>query len=314
MKLVYLCSRFLFEHKVDRHRATLADAIARLPGCSVTVTGHGWPDYDSDRTVASNLETLGISPDVLWVYQQANDYLHRAVRSVDATRIMLLYDCYATEKRTAEVEAVEPHIVFHTHANDAGRLTEFAPRAKHVHVPFGVDRLTFWREGYGERPIDCLVVGQTHEEFYPLRARWRRLVASGRIPGEIRPMPAYRLKPADCMFQYSDWAAHMRRAKIVLTGSSKWRYPLQVFYAAAMAGCLVCADRPRDPFYQKTLGRHQMVVAPSQSDAALASGITHMLRSPDTIRRIAEAAKGVALEKYTTNKMAEQLIEACRSA
>jgi len=298
--------------KVDRHRATLAEAIGRQPGCTIAVTGHGWPGYDSDRTVSQNLADLNIPCDVLLIYQTASDYLHNAVRSVDALRCVLLYDCYATDKRAAEVDAVEPQIIFHTHANDADRLTTIAPRAKHVHLPFGVDKAAFYCDDYGDRPIDCLLVGQTHAEIYPLRARWKKLVESGAIPGEIRKMPSYRLEPTQCVRQYAEWGEHMRRAKIVLIGSSNWKYPLQVYYAAAMCGCLVVADMPDDDVYQQTLGTHQVVVDPSAPDEVLAGIVSHTLRNELEIRQRGIAARNTAAELYTTDDMAEQFVAACR--
>jgi len=311
MNVVFLISRRLHEMKVDRHRPSLAAALTRRDDCRVITTGHGWPGYDSGRTVSQNLANMGLSPDVLWVYQTAADHIHEGVRSVEAVRCLLIYDAYETKKRKAEVEAVEPQVIVHTHANDAKRLAKIAPRARRVHVPFGVDKATFYRPDYGERPIDCLVVGQTDPDTYPLRARWRRLVESGAIPGEVRRMPSYRLEPAQCVRQYVEWGEHMRRAKIVLTGGSKYRYALQVYYAAAMCGCVVVADMPDDLVYRETLGVHQVAVDAGAIHDSLANTVKRLLRDDLAIRQRGLAARNTCLELYTTDIVAERFVEEC---
>jgi len=312
VKWVYLCSRRLHERKVDRHRATLVAAIGRQPDCDMLVTGNGWPGYDPTLPVAANLRAMGCDPDVMLVYQQAADHIHLGAADVGCLRAMLLYDVYELPKRRAEIDAVRPHVVFHTHHNDASRLASVAGDARLVHTPFGVDPAVFYREDYGERPIGCLLVGQLDPATYPLRAKWRGLIESGRLRGAVRQMPPYRLEPGECERQYAAWGEHMRRAKIVLTCGSRWRYALQTYFAAAMCGCLVAADMPDDPVFRATLGRHIHAVDPACD--SLDAAVSSLLADPAAVRERGLAARRCAMERYTVDRMADAMVGRVRAA
>lgn len=99
-----------------------------------------------------------------------------------------------------------------------------------------------------ERDIDVLLVGRVENRLYDLRVRWARLIEQGAWSNAVhRPVfynQAGRWSEKRISEQQDEFAALLRRARIVLTCSSYWRYMLQKFTEIAASGAFIISDVP----------------------------------------------------------------------
>lgn len=313
MNIVYLIRKYYYDLKMDMGRTTHGAALAVHGGVNFWWWGDGWPGYDNNLSVQANLNRQRILCDVLIVYKPED---HKGVGDVAAVRAVDFNDCFAPE-RLADVTTPDARLVIYHHANDLQRFpVEVTDGRCFVHIPHVADKSIFYREDYGERPIDCLLTGVSDETIYPLRCKWKQLIEGGRIPGEIRKFPGYRTKSrTETIEQFHDYAAHLRRAKIVLVCSSVYKYSLAKYVEAIAAGCLVIGDMPEDEYFRNTIGRGIVPVWPHCDEDELQDCVFEWLFGIDA--QPAQDRLAIGRDQYlstaTTEHYAQRFVEAAQA-
>ncbi len=116
------------------------------------------------------------------------------------------------------------------------------------HLPHHVRTDLFFPPSAGDsgRDIDVLLVGRCHAPLYPLRARWARLISEGQFVNAVHyPAPygeKWRWSEAEREKHLETYAGLLRRARIVLTCSSHWRYMVGKYTEIAASGAFIIAD------------------------------------------------------------------------
>ena len=309
MRLLYLVSRFLAFHKMDRTRAKYADAIGRQPDVELRISGDGWPGWHELESVRQNIDSWDWKPEAILVYKPED---HIDVDKCGVPRVMEFNEAY-DRKTLDEVQLAEPSLIILHQEQDLARLWGKNGGARLVHLPHCADKATFYRDEDLPRPIDCLLTGNRNPEVYPLREKWAKLIESGKLRGEIRRPPGHRLEPAQAERQFKEYAAHLRRAKILLVDSSVYQIALSKYVEGIAAGCVVVGDLPKDMKFEYTLGKYIGPVQPSDSPGKLTETVCRILDSPERSGVLRRAAYACYLQSFTTDHYAERFVEAVRS-
>jgi hypothetical protein len=299
---------------MDRTRAKYADAIARQPGVDLKVSGSGWNDWDDSRTVKANLDAGDWKPDVILVYKPGD---HIGVDKCGVPRVMEFNEAY-DRKTFAEIELARPVLAIAHQEADVSRIARVG--VKCIHLPHCADKETFYRDEDLPRPVDCLLTGSRNPEVYPLREKWANLINSGKLKGEIRRAPGHRLEPAQAERQFKEYAAHLRRAKILLVDSSIYQIALSKYVEGIAAGCVVVGDAPRDKAFTNSLCAYVATVdTPSGQEPdpvyedLLCLQVQMVLDNPGFAQSIVRRGQAHYLSGFTTDHYAERFVEAVRS-
>ncbi len=168
------------------------------------------------------------------------------------------------------------------------------------------------------RDIDVLTVGAMSASVYPLRTRIAHIVASSAEKSGINHYhyehPGYweirnsNTTLADTVKQFQAYASILKRAKIVITDSSRFLYGVGKYAEIPAAGALVIADLPTER--QEDLRQFVVPVHMDMSDDDIWTIIVTWLHNREA--RIARAAVGqrITLKKYTNDHSIDVILEA----
>jgi len=315
MRILYLYPREYYDRKMSVGRVLYGEAVARQPGIELKFWGEGWPGYDNELSLAKNIERSGESWDALWFYKASR--LKRPIPKGPIT-FVCFNECwsekYMQEARDADAELV----VFH-HQFDWDLWREELEKSwiRHAHIPHCADPRFFDDPPLpmDQRPIDVLLTGVHAPEVYPLRARFRRMIEQGQVKGRcvIRNHPGYRLSSHQAIRdQYRDYCRQLGQAKVVLCCTSKHEYLLAKIPEAAMAGCAIVTDCPKDIWFANfdEYPGCGVTLQPEDSDESIAEQINSLLADVDRLEESGERARQVAAQWFTTDHYAQRLLAA----
>lgn len=297
MKVLALFPRDLYDRKMSIGRVLYIEALGRQPGVELRWSGIGWPGFDPSRTVREN---CGDS-DVIWAYKA------EGLRGFEEFPVRLVTFNEANHPKTLdEIAAAKANLVVFHHMNDMGRWNLDCAT---VHIPHCADPAP--ATPVADRPVDCLFAGVVSPEVYPLRSRLAGMLRSGSLPGRVRQHPGYRLRShADCRIQHAAYMEDLARAKILLTCTSAWHYPLAKIAEAASRGCVVASDMPNDAEFQRTLGKFIIELDPADPDEVIAATIRRWLSKPEELQELADQARLAVQESFSTNHYAQRILAA----
>ncbi len=312
MRILYLCRRYYWDHKMSRGaRFHAPKAVARQPGVEMRFSGEGWPEWDATQSCTENFARWSWRPDWLWCYKPED---HIGVAQSLPLKVVTYNEAWWPDRKAlAEVRAMRADLVVCHHENDLPQFAEHAGEV--VHVPHGAEAEIFYVPADVIRPVDCLVSGVISDEIYPVRGRLKKLVETGKLSGQIRKHPGYRLQGEDkCEHQCREYALALGTAKIALCCTSRYKYALAKLFEAALAGCAVATDMPDDSVFVESLGRHVIEIDERWTDSQIVGCLQSHLADPDALRDQAAAGQAVALEHFTMDRYAEKLLGALRHA
>ncbi len=311
----------LWTRKMSPVRRHAVWALERRPDVNVTISGQGWPDWSAQASASDNRRA--VMPDahaVLWYKPLGARDVPALVqpKSIGVLAVETYNECWWPDNQAAR-EVIEngTNLVVCHHANDMPRMALARKSGcTVVHIPHCAEPTMFQAAArpWAERDIDVLLTGVTGETYYPLRARWQRLVDAGKLPGKVHchRHPGYRQRGVrECEAAVREYAALLGRAKVHLVCASKFRYPLAKYVEGAMAGCLTVGDMPEQapPGYEKIVWS----VNPSDSDAELVRAVAQATAG-NSLGAFGLAAQAVALERYNMDAYAAAFLAAVRAA
>lgn len=326
LNILAIWPEWLWRTKQSPSRRNYVRAIARQPGVRLHLTGPGFPDWSDYLTAYLNVNR--IMPDCHAVYGYKLSGTERGeIKGIEHLRkqcvvIEAWNECWPGTSElggelhpgsgTAAAEAIKAGLsimVIH-HENDRPRVQEAADAGiKVLHIPHGADPIFAecarpWSERKG-----IVLTGSLNATHYPLRCRMHRLIQEGRIPGARyfpRP-PNYTgsVEASDALVR--EYAQALGSFRVKLGCSSRWKYALQHYSEAALAGCAHVADLPEGVMCD--FGRMVYNVDPDASDAELVEMIADANEDAESLGREAQEA---AQEAFTTDHYAARLVEAIR--
>jgi len=311
VRVLYLFSRYYHDRKTSFGRRHYGYALSNVDGVDLRIWGPGWEGYDEELSVSENLEQnwrLEWVPQIVWVYKP-EDY--RGVPSSARHRLVIFNETHDAGKTREEIDGADATLVVFHHVRDylkwAGSLE--AEGRWCLHLPHAADPGLFRnRTAWAEKRTGLLVTGTLSEEFYPLRHRLADLVRRGRVPGEIRERPPYRMRSLEeNEAQAEDYAAALDRWKLTAVCASKFGYGLQKYPEAALSGTVMVGDVP--PEYAGTLGQGVIKVGLGMSESQLVEPIMRALADDTGTLRLSYEARVGAQRSHTLQRYAERLAD-----
>jgi hypothetical protein len=134
---------------------------------------------------------------------------------------------------------------------------------------------------------------------------------AGRLPGEIREHPGKRTAGADeTRQQFVDYAQHLGRTRIALVLGITFDYALAKYPEAAMAGCLLVGEIPRELY--TTLGRYMVGLESDMPDTQIIHEVCWWVEHDAEAQALAAASQQLALSAFTMERYAEQFVRTAR--
>jgi len=305
-------TRHEFEQEVAKH-------------CECKFAGEGWPLYRAEEPM--DLTVKRVMPDADWVIDRDNN-LHNRKPSKRKRRYKI--GLFLSDLHGKHHYGLNNPVLFADFVNEAGydavfmryRLlygTSYQPDVvwrrlspRTYFIPWSVDPDKF--KPSREKHIDVSSLGSAYK-CYPLRreinkglpfvCRGRKLVHKPAPSGATyeRSIPAMK---EGGFIVGEDYERTLADTRIFITGCSKYRYPLQRFFQATAAGCMLMVNQPSDA---KELGfyndRQYFMIDENTWEPALSYFLDH----PDEVRVIARSGRKNTLLNHTHRVRAEEFLE-----
>jgi hypothetical protein len=238
---------------MDRWFHQMAAAAMRNERIDASMWGEGRDGWNASLSAAANLLARYDGPvDVVHMWWRhtlgGSSPIAAGACRVLSTTYHEIYCANRTIGRCGAHRALDQvNMAFFAYANTVPwALENLRTDQLYIHEPHGAERELFEHPVEAERDIDVLLAGRV-EYFYPLRTKFYDIAVAGR--GEptitVRAHPSYAMANASAAEeQAADYAAQLKRAKIVLVCRSSRNFALRKYVEAAMAGALVVGDVP----------------------------------------------------------------------
>lgn len=237
MKILHLCSKFFWEHKMSRVRFHGIDAISRHPDVTLIKSGPGWVGFKD--CVSSQQEH---SPDLIVWYKPMEMPNYDKVTVPTCLRYNEMWDI---EETTKEINQTKSRIIVCHHNNDISKYNHIS-NSIFINVPHCAEKSIF--KDYGlNKNFDLQIIGLINPDIYPFRSRLKSLI-------ENKIVPKYKIKyrllnhPGgridDVNGQVINYAKQINSSFINLTCSSKFLYALAKYSEVPLCNSLLAADLP----------------------------------------------------------------------
>ena len=292
---------------MDRYFANMYRAAKRHSGVEAVMWGPFFRGYNNSATIRENLMSRygAVHFDIIYKFGIVpSDEVHSL--SSEAVVMIRENECWG-RRCDRYITEFGCGIVQFSYSQEMELYSNTAARRVFQHSPQSAEPTIFFRSELSarNRPIAVLVAGSAGAEVYPLRARLVELVRSGRIEGGVwYKHPGYMLDapgknitflpepdepgvhPLDA--QVAVFAEQYKTARVCLVTTSVYRYALQKYAEAAIAGCALVGNIPRDrpEFYREFVTE----INEWDSDEHIIKTIKALLR--DEPRRLHLAALG----------------------
>ena len=291
--------------------------VAKLATCKWA--GEGYPDYKEGETIDETVTR--VMPDADWVIANKNTLLPAKENRKYRVGVMLSdlhakfdhnlytvvmfreylktlnYDAYFMKYMEVHNTRVSPHI-FKESFN-----------GKVHHLPWSIDPQRFTPK---EKNVDAAFLGAVGG-VYPLRVsmwedmyhvcRGYKIVKSLSPPGKTFTRDVNVIGHEYVGDKYSDL---LNNTRIMLFGSSKYRYPVQKYFESAASGCVMLADKPTTA---KRLGLKDRVNFVDVNEYDWRDEAQYYLQDADECLRIGEAARLNAVTKHTHAVRAKEFMK-----
>ena len=162
------------------------------------------------------------------------------------------------------------------------------------------------------RDIDVLVVGARDHFVYPIRARMAELIRKGLIkngyvhnhPGYVFPNKTVEQTEA----QVHTYAALLRRAKIVVSDSSRYGYALGKYSEVPLSGCLVLGDTPAER--EAEFRSYIVEVSMKMTDDEILKIIHYWITHDSEREARAQRGQSIVLHSYTWDHSIDDALDA----
>jgi hypothetical protein len=301
---------------MDRWFHQMAAAAMRNERIDASLWGEGREGWNASLSLAANLLARFDGPvDVVHMWWRhtlggGGSPLAAGACRVLSTTYHEIYCANRTIGRCGVHRALDQvNVAFFAYANTVPwALENLRADQLYIHEPHGAERALFEHRVDALRDIDVLLAGRV-EYFYPLRTKFYDLAVAGSDPPiTVRVHPTYALENASAAeAQAADYAAQLKRAKIVLVCRSTRNFALRKYVEAAMAGALVVGDVPDERMSEF---RSWLVEARvDESDAALLERLRWWLAH--RTEREARARRGQRLMAalYTYDAVVDRMVD-----
>ena len=244
MNVLLLYDQHVMKHKLDRNRLHSMKAVADLVlvrGGKVERFGPSFRRWRDDESAAINVARVfpNIKFDLVWAYGVLFSCANIASHVVVACNELF------EDEFCQRLLSIQPTYVVLHHTNEVSKLP---PELPWVHIPHAAEHTIFCPNSKVLKQYDFLLVGYAKDiETYPLRHKLLGVCTQLNRRGyrvHVHQHPGYKL--TDPFKAVQDYINVIRKAKVVMTCSSFYRYRLSKMAEIPMCGAALATDMPHD--------------------------------------------------------------------
>ena len=297
MRVLYLCAKNYWQHKMSRVRFHGIDAIGRHPEIELIKSGPGWPGF-----VSAPEEEKKHNPDVVVWYKPLNIPGYTEIKSPKCLRYN---EMWQKDWTSSEITQSKSELVISHHQNDIKNFAH-VKTVKFYHNPHCAEKTIF--KPYNDPKVyDVLLIGVISPTFYPLRSVFKRVIEerlSEKVRCKILPHPGYNIP--DVESQVRIYAQEISKAKMVLTCSSKYKYALAKYAEVPLCGTLLAADIPDEAqsWYRKWV----VELNETMSDSEIEEKILYYLSHEEEYKKKTDTGFQGSLLRRTQEHYAERFV------
>jgi hypothetical protein len=303
MKILYLCARKYWLHKMSRVRFHAIEAIGRHIDVELTRDGPGFPKFSN---VENSINTY--KPDAVIWYNPTEMKGYEHARSMGLPLMICYNEMHDGMRVIPEIQKSGANIVVCHLGNYIEKYRNMFQDVDFRVVPHCAEKEIF-RPTQDEKSYDILLVGTVDRKIYPLRNRLRNIMigmmslsqATG-YKCKILKHPGYRIKGVNR--QVVEYAQEINRAKIVVSCSSVYNYALAKYIEVGACGTCLVADIPfdRPDWYRQWVYE----VHPKENASSISSKLAKLVDSGEWRQWGAKARE--ACKSETQEKYADQIV------
>jgi len=307
--ILYLCNKKYFDTKMSRVRFHAIEALEEFS--NLKWSGIGWDNYDNDKTVQENIDTLypTKSPDIVIAYKPLEMKKYHEIKPLKCIRYNEMWDKQWTMKEIMESRS---NLVICHHSNEAEEYTQIFKNfnlfpVKFIAISHCAEKTIF--KDYGlEKSMDLLLIGELNPQVYPLRRRFLNIFKkmSPQYKCVILNHPNYIVQDAHTNRLAIDFAKMINSAKIAVTCGSIYKYRLGKYIEVPMCNTALAADMPKedDAKFNKFLIQINM----EMSDEEIIHKLEFYLENESKRKELIQQGKLYA-QNYTQEHYAQSFLE-----
>ena len=238
MKILYLCNKHYVDTKMSRVRFHGMEELSKL--VYVKWWGIGYEDYDNNKTVQENIDTLEYKFDIVIAYKPLEMKNFKEVNIPKCLRYNEMFDINFTRDEILNSGA---NLVICHHQNEM----EYYQQMKNItfkHIAHCANHHIFRKMGM-DKEIDFLLIGSIWDR-YPLRIRMLKIFdkIKSQYKTEVYQHPGYDLVDAKSDVHQKHFAEAINRTKIAITCTGKYRSRYGKLVEVPMCGTALACDLP----------------------------------------------------------------------
>jgi len=300
MKILYLCNKQFWDHKMSRVRFHSIDAIGRHQDVELIKSGQGWPDFKN-----ALIDVKKYKPDIVVWYKPLDI---PGYDQITVPKCLRYNEMWNVKWTTEEIQKSKSNLIICHHKNDIGQY-KHVKSAKFYHNPHCAEKEIF--KDYGlKKEYDILITGALSQGHYPFRARFVRIVKNylSDFNFKILRHPGYIINNIN--EQAINYAREINKSYISLTCSSKHRYALAKYVEIPMSNSLLCADIPNEN--QEWYRNWILEINNSMSDEEIANKIREYLVDKKLTEKLVNRGVVENIKNRTQEIYADRFVEIVR--
>ena len=318
MNILYLCDKKSYNTKMSRVRFHGMQAIGKV--ANMHWSGNNWPDYDNNKTVQENINTIydgKDKPTLVVAYKPLELRKFGDIDCVKCIRYNEMYDVAWTRK---EIDESKSDIVICHHNNDMLTYREIYKNkeVRFINLPHCAEK-TIYKEYKHEKQLDILLVGAIFTksilgDHYPLRIRMAREIIPrmrNKYKCGILKHPGGDLLDAATDRNSHEYAKVINSAKICVTCSGAPKSRFGKYIEIPMCGTAIAADMPGEE--QEKFNKFLIEINMDMSDEEIIEKLSYYLDNENERFKVVQEGLKYS-ENYTQEHYAERFIREVKNA
>jgi hypothetical protein len=302
LNILYLVHKKTYLTKMSRVRFHGIKALSKI--ANIHYSGIGWDDYDSNKTVQQNIDSININFDIAIAYKPLELKQFKNIKIPKCIRYNEMYDILWTLREIKESGA---QLVICHHLNDCIQYQKMNIKyVSFIYIGHCADPNIF-KNYHVPIKYDILIAGCI-SPHYPLRNRFLKLLPtlSKKYKCYKHPHPGYNHKDSFTNRYLIEMASVINSSKITLTdtGIPRSRYGKYIEIPMC-ASSAICGDLPDDNANDYSF---VINVDNNMTDQQIIDKISFYLDNEE--KRLEKVQKGIAFsKKYTQDLYAQRLLK-----
>ncbi len=342
IRMLFLTSLEDYNVVMDRWVFMRYEAALKHPYVDASLWGPDFPRWNASLTIRQNLlktyGTVYFDIVVAWIWHSPVPYkkekwmtpqsLRELKEISNETAILIMEDetwCDVSENCSTEKIDVLSGATLMARAYAHELLLPhnqlLAAQGVYFHLPKTAAADHFFQPADAHKDIDILLIGAQSFNIYPIRTRTTAVLLDSAEfqehgvnvyhyahPGYWESEAKDTVNVSIAMQQFQKYASLLKRAKIVVTDSSRYLYGVMKYAEVPIAGALLVGDLPAER--EDDIAKYIVPINLQMSRQDIVVLLLHWLQNNDKRIQRAELGQKIALSKFTHDHAIDLILSA----